>query len=485
METTADKLSEMSGLATKPSISHSVGSQTQTSNQSSKKNGVKTHKEEYRFSDVVDSESKKNFGYEFIDFGVNTRGVKRITQEEYEERADEETLKFFQTTEEKIKYRLPSQRSRSRRGSRAIFRRGRNINFSLEDKKLSFLTPSNFINGNKVLPIPLEDREDYKDLQSLVSTNGEVGTVSARTEFSSNLFSVTVSSEDDQANAQSRIVENHTQREVTGNETKINNFFEIIERTLNGTVSPFIDTITSAQVAGNVNKIENLPNQIKAVILNDGGNNQDIQSEILSDMQQNYTSYGSSLFQLMYGQLVRVEYLSGYTKNSDGKTMIKSPVWKELNSTTLSSVAGQDLLCRLSYYRSDDELFPIERNELFDINVYDSLFFIAVPPAAGLGAQTPTGGFGDGTGDDSDTTDDTDAGTDDGTGDGTGDDTGDGTDDGSGAGQDRNSEESKNRCILLDNERVKVGAAYQAAQSNIVVNQNPAVDFDPAEVGYE
>ena len=76
-------------------------------------------------------------------------------------------------------------------------------------------------------------------MQSLVSTNGEVGTIAARTEFSSNLFSVTISKEDDQANAQSRIEENHTTKEVTGTETKINNFFEVMEKTLNGTVNPF------------------------------------------------------------------------------------------------------------------------------------------------------------------------------------------------------------------------------------------------------
>jgi len=461
MESASNRLSEMSGLSIKPSISHTAGAQTKTSNQSSKKNGIKTHREEYRFSAVVDSENKRNFGYDFLDLGSTTPGIKKITQESYEERVEEETLKFFQTAEETIK-----------------FRRGminRSIDFSLEDKKLSFLTPSSFINGNIVSPLPLEDREDYKDLQSLVSTNGEVGTVSARTEFSSNLFSVTVGTEDEQANEQNRIEENHTQKEVTGTETKINNFFEIIERTLNGTINPFIDTITTAQVVANLEKIKELPNQIKAVILNDGDNNQDIQSEALSSMQQNYTSFGSVLYQLMYGQLVRVQYLSGYTKNSDGNTMIKSPVWRELDNIALSSAPGQELLCRLVYYKSDDDLFPIEKNELFDINVYDSLFYISISPAAGLAIQTPDGGFGDFTPED-----DVDIET---TQDGLSDDTT--SDSSSGSSQDTNNAESKNRCILLDNERANLGAAYQAAQSNIVINQDPSVDFDPTEVGYE
>ena len=466
MESAAGRLKEMSGLSTKPSISHTGGSQTQTSNQSSKKNGVKTHKESYRFSTVVDSENKKQFGYEYIDFGGNQTGIKRLNEEEYSDRAEDETLKFFQTADETIKFKLPQQQFRSKRGNRIIFRRSRNINFSLEDKKLSFLTPSSFINGNEILSIPLENKNKYKDLQSLVSTNGEVGTISARTEFASTLFSVSVQKEGLGDSTQDRVEENHTQRQVTGTENKINNFFETLEKTLNGTVNPFNDSVSNEEIGNNINKVEKLPNQVKAILLNDGDNNSNIQSDTLTDMQAKYTSYGSVLYQLLYGQLVRVEYLSGYTKNSEGKTMINSPIWKELTATTISSVAGQDILCRLSYYQSEDVLFPIERNELFDINIYDSLFFVSVSPAAALTPDTSATGDTD-TGDTD--TGDTDTGDTDDT---------DGT---SGTGQDTTGSESKNRCILLDNERREVGAAYQAAQSNVIINQDPTID--PSEIG--
>ena len=47
MESAAGRLKEMSGLSKKPSISHTGGSQAQSSNQSSKKSGKKTHKESY------------------------------------------------------------------------------------------------------------------------------------------------------------------------------------------------------------------------------------------------------------------------------------------------------------------------------------------------------------------------------------------------------------------------------------------------------
>jgi len=456
-----------------------VGSQTQTSNQSSKKNGIKTHKESYRFSTVVDSENKKQFGYEYIDFGGSQTGIKRLNEEEYTERVEDETLKFFQTAEEQLTFtaRMPSKGTV--RGRPTTIRRERRFNFSLEDKKFSFLTPQGFINGNETLTIPLENRDKYKDLQSLVSTNGEVGTISARAEFTSTLFSVSVQKEGVGDSTQDRIEENHTQRQVTGTENKINNFFETLEKTLNGTVSPFVDNVSNEEIGNNVDKVEMMPNQVKAILLNDGDNNSNIQSDILTDMQARYTSYGNVLYQLLYGQLVRVEYLSGYTKNSEAKTMINSPIWKELNGATISSVAGQDILCRLRYYQSEDVLFPIERNELFDINVYDSLFFISVSPAAALVPDSSGTVDTDGTDTDGIDTDGTDTGDTD-----TGDtDTGD-TDDSdgtSGSGQDTTGSESKNKCILLDSERANLGAAYEAAQSNIVISQDPTIDI--SEIG--
>jgi len=491
MEAAAGRLKEMSGLSKKPSISHTGGSQTQSSNQSSKKSGVKTHKESYRFSTIVNSESKKQFGYEYIAFGGTQTGIKRLNDEEYTARVEDETLKFFQTAEEKITFKARMLSRGTVGGVMRTIGRNRNFHFSLEDKKYSFLTPQSFINGSQNLPIPLENKDKYKDLQSLVSTNGEVGTVSARAEFTSTLFSVSVEKEGVEDSSQDRIEENHTQREVTGTENKINNFFETMERTLNGTVSPFIDSVSNEEIGNNVEIARKLPNQVKAILLNDGENNSNIQSDILTDMQAKYTSYGSVLYQLFYGQLVRVEYLSGFTKNSEGKTMINSPVWKELDGTTISSVAGQDILCRLRYYQSEDILFPIERNELFDINVYDSLFFVSISPAAALapdddddtGTTDSDSFFGSafgkgpgtplfGTGDDGPTGD---------TGDTTGD-TGDTTGDtGTSGGQGTTSAESKNRCILLDIERSSVGAAFQAAQSNVVINQDPTID--PSEIG--
>ena len=136
-------------------------------------------------------------------------------------------------------------------------------------------------------------------------------------------------------------------------------------------------------------------------------------------------------------------------------------MWRELDSNSFPPPQAKTYLCRLSYYKSDDDLFPIERNELFDINVYDSLFFISFLSRTWC---LNSGGFGDGIDTDGIDADGIDADGIDADGidaDRVSDDGVDG--DGAGQGQDRSNTESKNRCILLDNERANVGAAYQAA----------------------
>ena len=477
MQTLSKKLEELSGLSSKPSISSGLSTQSVTSNQSSKNKGIKTHKQVHKFPLVVGSENRKNFGYEYLDLG-NGSGLKRINEVAYGERATEETEKFFASAEEVL----------SIEGSA----------FPLSYKELSFLTPRKFINGNQSMSLPLSDTSKYRDLQSLITTNGQVETDSSRTEFSSTLFSVTVEpqvdDEESVSNSQDRVEVNHTQTQVTATEKKVNNFYEILEKTLNGTENPFTETLSMDEIHSSADRIWQLPNQIKAIVLNNGSLGQQFYSSAMADMISNYTSYGSVLFQMLYGQMVRVEYLSGYTTNTEGKLMINSPTWRLLDSTTISSVAGQSILCRLSYYIGDDELFPIEKNELFDINVYDSIFLLKVSPNAGDGSGTGDGGSGDG-----------------GSGDGDG---GDGSDDdgplgicvlpdgtqeemtqteclaaggswtsgtsdsgADGTGGQSGSSESENRCILLDSETADLNLTNGSAQSNVIVN------FDPDEVG--
>ena len=66
---------------------------------------------------------------------------------------------------------------------------------------------------------------------------------------------------------------------------------------------------------------------------------------------ENFNFEFFAYFFLNYKKIVKVEYVDAYKTNSDGETLLKSPVWKTLDGASITNIQtnrpGATVLCRI------------------------------------------------------------------------------------------------------------------------------------------
>ena len=116
-----------------------------------------------------------------------------------------------------------------------------------------------------------------------------------------------------------------------------------------------------------------LPNHIKAMF-SDAGSYGASLNEISNDLREGY----GDKYEVILGSMVAVEVLEGYSKDSDGDTIVGSPKFSPLTPQRYSSHAGRNILCRLRPYENS----PIGFSRSNDAQIYNSFFVVSVPRSA-------------------------------------------------------------------------------------------------------
>ena len=124
------------------------------------------------------------------------------------------------------------------------------------------------------------------------------------------------------------------------------------------------------------NALMTLPNQIKSLFLSSSNPNvvtkkwYSLNYDFVRDLR------ASASFRLNYQLIKRVDVLVGYEK-SNGRRMIKQPVWKPLTKAYYQDSIGGGLLCRLQTYANPKMGIVAPRG--LEMPVYDE-YFIVRPP---------------------------------------------------------------------------------------------------------
>ena len=124
------------------------------------------------------------------------------------------------------------------------------------------------------------------------------------------------------------------------------------------------------------NALMTLPNQIKSLFLS--SSNPGVVTKKWFSFNYDFVRdlRGSAAFRLNYQLIKRVDVLVGY-KRSNGRRMIKEPIWKPLTQAHYQDSIGEGLLCRLHTYVNPK--MGITPPEGLEMPVYDE-YFIVRPP---------------------------------------------------------------------------------------------------------
>jgi hypothetical protein len=157
------------------------------------------------------------------------------------------------------------------------------------------------------------------------------------------------------------------------------------------------------------NQLKALPNQIKALMLQDNNNARVRSQWNKATGNPSKDPYYKACFAFNYRNLKRVEYLAGYEygkapKSASGKIdelgnsvtvpaqpgerpMIGSPVWKTLSAEAYTSAIGKKLFCRLKTYSKPE--FGIVPLECLEMPVFDEFFMLEPSSYDGGFIQSP------------------------------------------------------------------------------------------------
>jgi hypothetical protein len=110
-------------------------------------------------------------------------------------------------------------------------------------------------------------------------------------------------------------------------------------------------------------QVAEMPNQIRALF----GSKSDLVKNKWSLMSNDFLANPDStkMMKENYSNLIRVEVLSGFAKDSDGQPNTKSPIFKRLEMSDFQELSGgESLFCRT--YVMDDRSLGIGQTEIFD-----------------------------------------------------------------------------------------------------------------------
>ena len=135
------------------------------------------------------------------------------------------------------------------------------------------------------------------------------------------------------------------------------------------------DSFGESSKQSKINKIKQLPNQIKSLMMNR-----------ISGIITKKPLFGSSddpvrdpknlgFFYMYYRNIVLVEYLATYELSQNGSPNPKQPVWRPLTQAVLSENTTTNLLCRMTRYEAPE--FGIRKTDLLEFPIYDEYFRIS------------------------------------------------------------------------------------------------------------
>ncbi len=149
----------------------------------------------------------------------------------------------------------------------------------------------------------------------------------------------------------------------------------------NMTVS--VDQKTSTKHISGLNKIiteekiKELPNQIKAVILSSGTSGV-VRAEKITPSSNNTTDNLTSDVEnkFQFEMLKKIERLVGFEKNETGEVLIKQPKWISLTKKDFDNLYGKEIVCRMVDYENQD--IGLFKNKGIMMDNYDN-YFILIP----------------------------------------------------------------------------------------------------------
>ena len=133
------------------------------------------------------------------------------------------------------------------------------------------------------------------------------------------------------------------------------------------------------------NAVLGLPNQIKSLFITDP-----------STVKQNWHSISGDIFKmpqyfptvaLNYKMLRKVEVFAGYESDSDGRPLLKKPIFQRLTGDIQQASAGKQILCRTVTYRNRD--FGVEPPKGLALPVHDKYFIMTLPSAKSVATKLP------------------------------------------------------------------------------------------------
>lgn len=137
----------------------------------------------------------------------------------------------------------------------------------------------------------------------------------------------------------------------------------------NKTVHGLRNVVTEEQIKG-------LPNQLKAIFLQGSAQKVVKPAKMIGITVTDAPTKvrNAATVTLDYEMLVKVEYFAGFEKDSEGKPLIKAPIWRMLTDEKNNSLIGQEILCRIAPY--ENRKFGISVNESMKTGIYDEYFVL-------------------------------------------------------------------------------------------------------------
>jgi hypothetical protein len=155
-------LSKLVGISVGPQIGSIAAQKEYIAKNTRSKNGVpyKSFKVEYFFTSIFDSDKPKSYGFDFLSFNsgidniINTDGLFVLSQQNYRDRTQKETLKYFRTINENINLKT----------NKVSY----TTDDSIENSRYTFLSPSTIRVGDKQIFNLLDSKISVNDTDNLM-----------------------------------------------------------------------------------------------------------------------------------------------------------------------------------------------------------------------------------------------------------------------------------------------------------------------------
>ena len=160
----------------------------------------------------------------------------------------------------------------------------------------------------------------------------------------------------------------------------MNNYAVPNNSAINFDISKSVSKIlnVSSTEAESVNNYVGLPNQIKSIVKASVESDQ-VRKDIFSGATKDFVNdiNTSSLYEINWSLIQKVEVMVGFETNDVGQKMIKAERWETLTRELYETMGGELILCKMTPFSNDQ--FNIKYNNNIELPIYDGYFLLQVP----------------------------------------------------------------------------------------------------------